>query len=389
MVEAVEDLKLFEDREEFSFEPNKSQKSSVASQKAAAQQVANLAAPKFSLPKFSPQKSSSLTLPQFKDPAFKQPTQVQSRPAFKSQGEAFAKFEQPRMKTEVSVPQPPVMLEGVVKISETTVPAIEGRLVAAEQPFDEGSLVRMAQAQDSIEKQISRTDRLLESMEFFAEKNKATPPAPRRFAAPPQPSPQPQIVINVNSGDAAKPQPVPAANHGVIIQPNFAAGSNPPSQKNPPNMVAQASSTTAANRAPISPTDVTSAGRSKYALKGKCPVTLLTEGRWVDGNKEIGCVHRNRVYLFANATHRERFLADPDRLSPLLAGFDPVIFEETGKLIEGEEKYGTFMGKKPNQRIVLFKTSDTRDRFQKEPSKYLNVVRRVMTEKDPKNVQLR
>ena len=70
-------------------------------------------------------------------------------------------------------------------------------------------------------------------------------------------------------------------------------------------------------------------------------------------------------------------MAAPDRLSPLLAGFDPVIFEDTGKLVEGDEKFGTFMGKKPNQRIVLFKTADTRERFQKEPSKYLNVVRKA------------
>jgi len=109
----------------------------------------------------------------------------------------------------------------------------------------------------------------------------------------------------------------------------------------------------------------------------------------VDGKKEIGCVHRDRVYLFTTAAHREAFLADPDRMSPLLAGFDPVIFEETGKLIEGEEKFGTFMGQKPNQRIVLFKTADTRERFQKEPSKYLNVVRTAMAKHAPKDIKLR
>ena len=95
------------------------------------------------------------------------------------------------------------------------------------------------------------------------------------------------------------------------------------------------------------------------------------------------------MYLFASAANREAFLANPDKLSPLLAGYDPVIFEETGKLIEGDEKFGTFMGKKPNQRIVLFKTADTRDRFQKEPSKYIDVVRRAMTDKAPKNTKAR
>ena len=72
-----------------------------------------------------------------------------------------------------------------------------------------------------------------------------------------------------------------------------------------------------------------------------------------------------------------------------MAGFDPVIYEETGKLVEGEERFGIFMGDAPNQRIVLFKTADTRDRFQKEPVKYINVVRSAMAEKAKKNTKLR
>jgi len=76
-------------------------------------------------------------------------------------------------------------------------------------------------------------------------------------------------------------------------------------------------------------------------------------------------------------------------MSPLLAGFDPVIFEETGKLVAGEEKFGTFMGEQANRRIVLFKTADTRARFQNEPVKYLNVVRNAMTKSAPKDTKLR
>jgi len=73
----------------------------------------------------------------------------------------------------------------------------------------------------------------------------------------------------------------------------------------------------------------------------------------------------------------------------LLAGFDPVIFEETGKLVEGEEQFGTFMGDAPSQRIVLFKTANTRDRFQKEPIKYINAVRNAMAKKAKKDIKLR
>ena len=307
--------------------------------------------------------------------------QVQQQLAAKSPFKSLTKLEQPTIKTDVSIPKAPVMVEGVVKIAETESPTAKGRLVAAEQLVDRSSLVQT--------KRTSRADQLLENVDFFAEK-KPVAPTPQAYAIPVQPAPQSQIVINVNNGNVAVPQPAQATNKALLTLPNFAPQNNQPVQANPANMVAQASSTTSvSDPAQVSTADIASAVRSKYALKGKCPVTLLSEGRWIDGKKEIGCVHRDRVYLFATAAHREAFLTDPDRLSPLLAGFDPVIFEETGKLIEGNEKFGTFMGKKPNQRIVLFTTSDTRDRFQKEPSKYLDVVRQAMTKNAPTETKLR
>ena len=115
-----------------------------------------------------------------------------------------------------------------------------------------------------------------------------------------------------------------------------------------------------------------------YALHGKCPVTLLTKSKWVDGEEEIGCVHRNRVYIFASQENLQLFQTEPDAYSPILAGYDPVIFEETGRLVDGEEEYGVFMGKTPKQRIVLFASPETRARFQLEPRRYLQTVRQAM-----------
>ena len=116
----------------------------------------------------------------------------------------------------------------------------------------------------------------------------------------------------------------------------------------------------------------------KYALHGKCPVTLLQQSKWVNGNPKIGCVHRNRIYIFTNEKNRELFQADPDAHSPILAGYDPVVFQETGKLVDGLEKHGVFMGKPPHQRIVLFATAETRAKFQAQPKKYLEAVRQAM-----------
>ncbi|MFT5303884.1 MAG: hypothetical protein ACI814_004706, partial [Mariniblastus sp.] len=63
-----------------------------------------------------------------------------------------------------------------------------------------------------------------------------------------------------------------------------------------------------------------------YALHGKCPVTLLTESKWVDGDPQFGCVHRNRVYIFSSEENLRRFQKAPDASSPILAGYDPVLF---------------------------------------------------------------
>ena len=118
--------------------------------------------------------------------------------------------------------------------------------------------------------------------------------------------------------------------------------------------------------------------RPEFALHGKCPVTLLKEGRWTDGDPQWGCVHRNRTYLFASAINLQAFQADPDCFSPLLAGYDPVIFDRSGEMVAGAEEHGVFMGKTPNQRIVLFANQETRAEFQNSPRKYIETIRQAM-----------
>jgi YHS domain-containing protein len=118
--------------------------------------------------------------------------------------------------------------------------------------------------------------------------------------------------------------------------------------------------------------------RSTPSLRGKCPVSLLQHGKWVDGNSKFGCIHRDRLYVFASAEKLATFRADPDLFSPVLAGYDPGVFHETGKLVEGQPEHGVFMGQAPDQRILLFTDAATRDRFQKQPAAYLNSVRQAM-----------
>lgn len=113
-------------------------------------------------------------------------------------------------------------------------------------------------------------------------------------------------------------------------------------------------------------------------LKGKCPVTLLQEGKWVQGNAKFGCIHRDRLYMFANAQKLEMFKSNPDYFSPILAGYDPVVFHQEGRLVNGLAQHGVFMGKAPNQRVLLFRDAQTRALFQAEPTAYMNTVRQAM-----------
>ena len=112
-----------------------------------------------------------------------------------------------------------------------------------------------------------------------------------------------------------------------------------------------------------------------FCLNGKCPVTLLTEGRWADGDPEFGIVHRNRTYIFATAEKLALFQTNPDNYSPILAGYDPVVYHEQGKLIEGLVENGVFMGKTPTQKVVLFSNDETREKFQSQPKMYLETIR--------------
>ena len=117
-------------------------------------------------------------------------------------------------------------------------------------------------------------------------------------------------------------------------------------------------------------------------LGGKCPVSLVQEGKWVLGDKKYGCVHRGKTYLFSDAKKLSIFQNAPEKYSPILAGYDPVAFHNDGELVEGKEKHGVFMGTAPDHRIVLFQTQESRAEFQKNPQKFMSTVRLAIKQSD-------
>ena len=128
---------------------------------------------------------------------------------------------------------------------------------------------------------------------------------------------------------------------------------------------------------PVLPSAPVEPSPAEFALHGKCPVTLIQEGRWTDGHKQYGCVHRGKVYLFSDANKLKLFQNHPDDFSPLLAGYDPVKYMEDGELVDGKEKFGVFMGKSPNLRVVLFSNFENRKKFEADPRMYLSGIRQA------------
>ncbi len=110
--------------------------------------------------------------------------------------------------------------------------------------------------------------------------------------------------------------------------------------------------------------------KTSLGLDGYCCISLSnldgTAAAWVKGNPQIGINHRGRLYLFSNPQNRQLFISNPDKFSPVLSGFDPVIFTDHQRLIDGQRKFGVSYKK----RIYLFQNEYTLRTFWNSPDKY-------------------
>ena len=208
-----------------------------------------------------------------------------------------------------------------------------------------------------------------ESNTSFVPPTEGSPPAPRKRI---------QVPTDIDSSMPTAPQPRSQATH---------SSANPIPQQLGKRMelILKADPVSATVEKPASGDfqQIEPKGTpSKMAMHGMCPVTLIEQGKWVKGNPEIGCVHRGRVYLFVDSSALDRFLTAPDDYSPLLAGYDPVIYHEEGRLVDGLESNGVFMGKKPNLRVILFQSAETQQKFKQEPRKYLQTIREATDRSD-------
>ncbi len=98
------------------------------------------------------------------------------------------------------------------------------------------------------------------------------------------------------------------------------------------------------------------------ALNGFCPVTLFSEGQWIEGKPQFAVRHRGRIYFLSSQTAIQRFMATPDEFCPVLSGFDPLVFIRDGRLVDGSV-YDGLKDPKLN-RILLFSSAENKKYFQ-------------------------
>lgn len=104
-------------------------------------------------------------------------------------------------------------------------------------------------------------------------------------------------------------------------------------------------------------------------LDGFCPVSLTDARAWKAGDPRYGAIHRGRLYLFSGADQQQRFLANPDRYSPVASGVDPVMSAELGRQVAGNRQFGAFYG----DRVYLFATKESLEKFMQQPTRFAQV----------------
>jgi protein disulfide-isomerase len=117
-----------------------------------------------------------------------------------------------------------------------------------------------------------------------------------------------------------------------------------------------------------------SAANPPLALDGYCAVTLAEDEKWEQGSRMWGARHRGRTYLFTSQQQQKKFLADPDRYSPVLSGYDPTRLIDYGEPVIGHRRHGMwFRGK-----TYLFADEDALKRFERNPEYYAQKAHEIM-----------
>ncbi|NND96595.1 MAG: DUF3508 domain-containing protein, partial [Pirellulaceae bacterium] len=118
------------------------------------------------------------------------------------------------------------------------------------------------------------------------------------------------------------------------------------------------------------------ADQPELAMQGYCPVTVIKQDRWVEGNPKLGVIHLGKLYLFADTDAMQTFLADPVPYTPILNEIDVVRFFEERKIVKGKREWGL---KDPtHNRMFFFADEAAMNHFWNEYERYTDASIEVM-----------
>jgi protein disulfide-isomerase len=231
--------------------------------------------------------------------------------------------------------------------------------------------------------------------------------AQHRAAAPQQTAPQqtaPVAPVQPAEVMVAQTTAPPTATANPYAMPAGAAAQV--AQSAPPQSVAapQPSTTAqtgtpaipAAHRNPVAgPIDSIPAGEDsasaipaapKLAMDGYCPVSLLEQDQWIEGNPQFGVIHLGQLYLFVDQAAVTKFLADPEPYTPVLNGIDVVRFFEEKRIVQGKRDFG--VRDPDHNRMFFFADEAARAHFEEDYKRYtaaaITVTRQAVAEANPR-----
>jgi protein disulfide-isomerase len=114
------------------------------------------------------------------------------------------------------------------------------------------------------------------------------------------------------------------------------------------------------------------------ALDGHCAVTLLEKETWEPGDSRYGVLHMGSLYLFVSPEAQQKFLEDPHRYAPMLAGIDVVKLIEEQRVIPGQRQFGRFYPDPGERRVYLFADEASANRFGVDPDHYMRLAEAIM-----------
>ncbi|MCE9603737.1 MAG: thioredoxin family protein [Planctomycetia bacterium] len=169
----------------------------------------------------------------------------------------------------------------------------------------------------------------------------------------------------------------PAVAAPVAATPPAAVPAVPPAAAPaaPPATVAASAAPAAPAAAPKQPIEsLIPAGSPPLALDGYCPVTVTEKMVWTKGSHLYGAIHCGRTYLFSSTENQQKFLANPDRFSPIISGNDPVVALEKNEIVSGRRQFGLVY----ENRMILFSSKDSYDKFCKESKRYTTELQQAL-----------